>query len=433
MDIGFDIFLSHNARDKPVVLQLAEQLKDRGFSVWIDVEELIAGHSFQEEIERVITSAASAAICIGGHGLGPWQELEMRACIDEIARRKLPVIPVLLPSGPDPSGLPVFLRDITCVDLRAGVTPAGVEGLARGIVGGMNVGMTRELTEELVGDEARREPEPQFVDAWGIASIKSRLYAMAELVAHGAAAEAELGASAFPGDALTLVVPLAVELRWKRGYAAALERMLRLPPSEHFVEELDLREVPGGCPVAEGVVSAREEVDGGVTLLLDGHPAVVLDGIDPARREAMIRSLNAHGRLGVPARGGMTVLERIGEIPIREMDPLADELTAALYQNREALAPLVARLGMPGSDWLLRDDEDRFARAAPPAGPGVNPSALAEIRARLAAAAFDVDEEVVDATGAVEDPARAAERMQAQWNTLLQSVMNAPIPRNPAG
>ena len=36
----FDVFLSHNSKDKPAVRELAEALRERGVIVWLDEDEL---------------------------------------------------------------------------------------------------------------------------------------------------------------------------------------------------------------------------------------------------------------------------------------------------------------------------------------------------------------------------------------------------------
>jgi len=41
--VAFDVFLSHNSKDKPVVRQIAEALKGRGVRAWLDERELPPG------------------------------------------------------------------------------------------------------------------------------------------------------------------------------------------------------------------------------------------------------------------------------------------------------------------------------------------------------------------------------------------------------
>ena len=71
---------------------------------------------------------------VGANGIGPWQNQEMRAFLDEFVARGCPVIPVLLPGAEIPAMLPLFLRRMTWVDLRKKAL-AEIERLIWGITG----------------------------------------------------------------------------------------------------------------------------------------------------------------------------------------------------------------------------------------------------------------------------------------------------------
>jgi tetratricopeptide (TPR) repeat protein len=129
----FDLFLSHNSRDKPAVREIAEALRGRKIRVWLDEDELIPGRPWQEALEEIIETARAAAVLVGKDGLGPWEDREMRACLSEFVDRELPVIPVLLPGAPAKPKLPLFLRAFTWVDLRSGITDRALDRLVRGV------------------------------------------------------------------------------------------------------------------------------------------------------------------------------------------------------------------------------------------------------------------------------------------------------------
>lgn len=131
----FDVFLSHNSTDKPTVIELATALRDRKLEVWLDEWELVPGAPWQEAIEEVIETAPSAAVLVGGKGLGPWEVPEMRACLDMCVQRRMAVIPVLLPGVSSKPDLPLFLRRFTWVDLRGGLDEAMIDRLEWGITG----------------------------------------------------------------------------------------------------------------------------------------------------------------------------------------------------------------------------------------------------------------------------------------------------------
>jgi hypothetical protein len=131
----FDIFLSHNSRDKPVVRLLADSLEALGVKAWLDERELVPGRQWQDSLEEIIQQVKSAAVLFGPSGLGPWEAQEMRACLIECVERGLPVIPILLPAAPRKPQLPLFLKQFTWVDLRQGLDREGLNRIIWGITG----------------------------------------------------------------------------------------------------------------------------------------------------------------------------------------------------------------------------------------------------------------------------------------------------------
>jgi formylglycine-generating enzyme required for sulfatase activity len=128
----FDVFLSYNRGDEPAVRELATALRARDLLVWLDVDNLLPGDRWQEELEKVIRTARAGMIVVGRDGIGPWQNQEMRALLSQFAERGLPVIPVLL-SGAEKPELPLFLKGFNWSDLRGGLTPEALDLLAAGI------------------------------------------------------------------------------------------------------------------------------------------------------------------------------------------------------------------------------------------------------------------------------------------------------------
>ena len=215
-------------------------------------------------------------------------------------------------------------------------------------------------------------------------------------------------------------MPITFEMRWRRGYSAALERMLKIPRPQKRLRDFACEEVPGGCPVTEGVVSAKLDHEGRVLVLLDDHPALFATDLKPEQQDDFIESVNLHGRLGVPSKGGLNLAERIGEIPIRSAATVDDEIAAALFQNREVLAPLVARLGMPGSEWLLTEEE-AFKDLPGDADKGSQASHVPakDVRPQITKVTGTAIEEVFDAKLAMDVPSGVPDR--AQMKELLKS------------
>jgi len=163
----FDVFLSHNSRDKPAVREVAQALRGRGLKVWLDEWELIPGRPWLEALERVIESIGCAAVLVGKDGLGPWEAPEMRACLSEFVSRSLPVIPVLLPGAPEKPALPFFLKQFTWADLRAGLTAEGLSHLEWGITGKkpeLRQGAPDPILAASQEDEAPKEFGQPFIE-----------------------------------------------------------------------------------------------------------------------------------------------------------------------------------------------------------------------------------------------------------------------------
>jgi hypothetical protein len=130
----YDVFLCHNSADKPAVKETGERLKQRGILPWLDEWELRPGLPWQRALERQIEKVKSAAVFVGSDGIGPWEQMELEAFLQEFVSRECPVIPVLLPDATRKPKLPVFLRGMTWVDFRKS-DPDPMKQLIWGITG----------------------------------------------------------------------------------------------------------------------------------------------------------------------------------------------------------------------------------------------------------------------------------------------------------
>lgn len=130
----FAVFLCHNGRDKVEVRRVARELEARGVRTWLDEEQLRPGLAWQVILEEQISTIETAAVFVGSSGVGPWQDMEIRAFLSEFVHRGCPVIPVILPDAKDVPELPIFLRQLTWVDFREAPDEA-MERLIWGITG----------------------------------------------------------------------------------------------------------------------------------------------------------------------------------------------------------------------------------------------------------------------------------------------------------
>ncbi len=136
----FDVFLSHNSRDKPAVERLAVKLKSAGLEPWLDKWCLTPGGRWQEELIAGLRSCSACAVFVGPHGLGDWVHEELGVALDRAVKdRSFRLFLALLPGVAEPfdsTTLPPFLSTRTWVDLRPGIEdPRAFQHLANAIRG----------------------------------------------------------------------------------------------------------------------------------------------------------------------------------------------------------------------------------------------------------------------------------------------------------
>lgn len=145
MSKQFDVFLSHNSREKPLLNRVAAKLKREGIEPWFDDWCLTAGGAWGAELEQGLRASKAYAVFVGEHGIGDWERLEFNVAMDRLAKEPdFRAFYVLLPGlgDPfDPTTLPVFLRAArSWVDLRKGLEDSrvfqnlinAIKGVARG-------------------------------------------------------------------------------------------------------------------------------------------------------------------------------------------------------------------------------------------------------------------------------------------------------------
>jgi len=114
----YDIFLSHNSKDKKAVEEIARQLMKVGIRPWLDKWDLAAGDILAEKLDWAIENIPCAALFFGKHDAGDWHIMEYRAYLEDWAKQQARMIPVILPGAADEPNLPRFLRQALWVDMR---------------------------------------------------------------------------------------------------------------------------------------------------------------------------------------------------------------------------------------------------------------------------------------------------------------------------
>jgi small GTP-binding protein len=115
-EFGYDVFLSHSAKDKPVVHELAERLRSSGLKVWYDEWEIKPGHDIPAEIEKGLEQSQTMVLCMSKSGFASeWVNFERQtALFRDPTNSNRRFIPVRL----DGSALPSVLQRFNYIDWR---------------------------------------------------------------------------------------------------------------------------------------------------------------------------------------------------------------------------------------------------------------------------------------------------------------------------
>lgn len=96
----YQLFLSHNSRDKALVEALAEELLDKHeINCWVDVWAIPAAADWRRAIDAALDSCGGALIALGEHGFGPVHAAEATRAIERSETGGFSVIPLVFATG----------------------------------------------------------------------------------------------------------------------------------------------------------------------------------------------------------------------------------------------------------------------------------------------------------------------------------------------
>ncbi len=115
-EFRFDVFLSHNSKEKPQVRRLAERLRAAGLQVWFDEWIIQPGDDIYLAIKHGLEASRCLVLCLSAAALGSdWVSLERStALFRDPANKDRRFIPLLLAD----CKLPDTLRRYKYVDYR---------------------------------------------------------------------------------------------------------------------------------------------------------------------------------------------------------------------------------------------------------------------------------------------------------------------------
>ena len=115
---AYDVYVCYHQDDLEEVGHIDEQLKAHGILPWFDILATEPGSSLQSQQSTHMLTIQSAAVFVGKHAIEGWQAMQVEALLNELVKRKISVIPVLLPGAPQQPVLPPFLATLVWVDFN---------------------------------------------------------------------------------------------------------------------------------------------------------------------------------------------------------------------------------------------------------------------------------------------------------------------------
>lgn len=110
------VFVSHTAVDKPFVRQLTEQLRAKGFQVWLDERDLLVGDPLAERISQALATARVVLVVVSKASVASkWLRYELNVATDRMIKGECRVIPVVIDDTP----LPPEVRGLLYAECRA--------------------------------------------------------------------------------------------------------------------------------------------------------------------------------------------------------------------------------------------------------------------------------------------------------------------------
>ncbi|NES64819.1 MAG: toll/interleukin-1 receptor domain-containing protein [Okeania sp. SIO2D1] len=98
----FDVFLSHNSRDKDSVRIIGEKLEKGGVITWLDEGQFKGGDHWPGKLYEILDKTDTVFFFLGINGVGPWQDAEIDYLHNRYisSRRQSPrIVPILLPGA----------------------------------------------------------------------------------------------------------------------------------------------------------------------------------------------------------------------------------------------------------------------------------------------------------------------------------------------
>ncbi len=121
----YDVFISCNSKDGAVVECIVNGLI-KEVRVWYYKNDVAPSTAIVNALDRILNEVEVTLVLLGKNGKGAWQDMEIAMAVDQHTRKKMAILPVVLP-GATIDDLPLSLRQFSGIVFGSSTVEAVVQ------------------------------------------------------------------------------------------------------------------------------------------------------------------------------------------------------------------------------------------------------------------------------------------------------------------
>ena len=193
--------------------------------------------------------------------------------------------------------------------------------------------------------------EVDFIDSWGIATLRQEFRELTNSILEEAKRKAQRGEELNPGSNFNRLVSFYTHWFWDHSYKSSLKGILSNQRDRHKVGDWNIERLESYKEVESGLITANIE-EKSIVIYLDETAMIKISNIESAYMPMVHEQLNQVGRLKL-GKNNETAEDRLKtiDITIGEQDAKAD----FFMKNIDSLIPLLSTKGLTPLEWLLTE------------------------------------------------------------------------------
>jgi len=113
----YRVLVSYRSSDKKFASKLVNLLKQVGIES-LKEGELTLEESRLQDLAEKVKKCNAVLVLFGAKSLGRWDEADIEQAYDRVIDGQTPLIPVLLPNGPEHASLPLLCQQVPVLDFH---------------------------------------------------------------------------------------------------------------------------------------------------------------------------------------------------------------------------------------------------------------------------------------------------------------------------